>query len=608
MPTTTNISVTFDGVTDAVRLPWQSPVSWYIPDSFIGYYSAYNSTPDDKLVATASLSGSNWTVAAMRFGSAFDNKTIVQDIDGAGGRRIDLLKLGDNSDVDLISTSVRFMYGDSGNKHDITLGSGDYSAISLNANVNIVRTGTGGVGSIDVDTGRAIVTVGSGGLDSLDTTNNNDVIVVSGGTLRSAYTRGGDDTITVKDGGRISQLRDTGNTVVPGEKNTITVKQDSRIESFNANHSDNTVTLLDTSRIYQLKLDFGTNTVSTVSGWLESFKSHESSNTVTLGNGTIGVGGASQLEFSSRDSFQTHSVTAWGYLGSLQTSDSRSNLTDDQSTTVTLHYFAGAIRLGNGADVVTTGDGLTGWVELVSTSGGDDRINLGSGGGAMVNGGRGNDIISVKEASYIEEEQGVVIHGGRDVDTLNFKAFTKGVTFSLEGSGTMQEVASGAGYFSEISIENIVGSNKADRLTGDAGVNDLQGKGGNDRLMGGGGNDKLLGDNGNDKLFGDGGKDTLIGGKGRDILEGGKGNDVLRGDAGADVFVFGARSGTDKIKDFDDGTDILRIEGHAGGFDTLTLTLSVTNNDIFIDHDGGRIVIVDGFGNATLTAADFDFV
>jgi Ca2+-binding RTX toxin-like protein len=72
-----------------------------------------------------------------------------------------------------------------------------------------------------------------------------------------------------------------------------------------------------------------------------------------------------------------------------------------------------------------------------------------------------------------------------------------------------------------IRIENLRGSNFADRLTGDAGPNSIQARGGDDLVYGGDGNDTLEGEIGNDSLFGQQGADTLDGGAGDDIIDGG---------------------------------------------------------------------------------------
>ena len=75
-------------------------------------------------------------------------------------------------------------------------------------------------------------------------------------------------------------------------------------------------------------------------------------------------------------------------------------------------------------------------------------------------------------------------------------------------------------------IENVIGSEHDDALTGNRMANSLWGRGGNDEL------DGLRGD---DMLFGGSGDDNLDGGRGDDTLEGGPGADVLTGGDGSDT-------------------------------------------------------------------------
>lgn len=106
-----------------------------------------------------------------------------------------------------------------------------------------------------------------------------------------------------------------------------------------------------------------------------------------------------------------------------------------------------------------------------------------------------------------------------------------------------------------ISVENLVGSQSADRMLGDNRGNALSGLGGNDLVHGRGGNDILDGGAGNDSIIGGIGDDALIGGGGKDILTGG---------AGADSFCFGTAlspaSNIDRITDFS-GADQILLDG-----------------------------------------------
>ena len=346
---------------------------------------------------------------------------------------------------------------------------------------------------------------------------------------------------------------------------------------------------------YSINLYALENVVTTGNAWVK-YINNGGEGTGAGDTIVIGSGGVGAVRTWNRDD----KVTADGWAGYIHTDGG-----DDE--VVIGASGAGYVRTDEGNDKVTTG---TGWVETISTGEGNDVVNLGTGGGAFVRLWDGNDTIRVSETAA---DTGVQIRGGKGSDTISFQNFTKGVTFSLDLDAAYQNVTNpgvndgttGSGLFAESWIENIIGSNKGDKLTGDAGVNKLIGKGGNDRLTGGDGNDKLDGGNGGDRLFGGNGKDNLIGGKGNDVLEGGKGNDTLRGNAGADVFVFGAGSGTDKVKDFADGVDALRISGHTGGF--ASLTISDQGGDLKIAHDGGVFLLL-GEAGTTLTAADFDFV
>ena len=76
------------------------------------------------------------------------------------------------------------------------------------------------------------------------------------------------------------------------------------------------------------------------------------------------------------------------------------------------------------------------------------------------------------------------------------------------------------------SIENIIGTYGADRITGSAANNKIAGLDGDDTIHGMDGNDTIKGGFGHDKLFGDSGDDLLIGLHGnKDTLDGGDGHE-----------------------------------------------------------------------------------
>lgn len=152
--------------------------------------------------------------------------------------------------------------------------------------------------------------------------------------------------------------------------------------------------------------------------------------------------------------------------------------------------------------------------------------------------------------------------------------------------------------------DRLFGFEDKDRLDGGDGRDKLFGGDGKDRLKGGDGNDVLKGQDGKDRLFGEEGDDKLKGGGGRDKLEGGAGDDRLKGGGEKDTFIFGADDGSDRIKGFQDGTDVIEITEGASRFSDLEI------------EDAGRNVVI-RFANTTIElvkenfgdidAGDFDF-
>jgi Ca2+-binding RTX toxin-like protein len=90
-----------------------------------------------------------------------------------------------------------------------------------------------------------------------------------------------------------------------------------------------------------------------------------------------------------------------------------------------------------------------------------------------------------------------LIVGGEESDSVFYLPASDGVTVDLGISGP-QDIGGGMGTDTLVSIENIVGSDHGDVLTGNAEVNQLLGMGGDDMLAGGGGDDMLAGGNGAD--------------------------------------------------------------------------------------------------------------
>ncbi|WP_193746492.1 hypothetical protein [Ruegeria sp. ANG-R] len=112
------------------------------------------------------------------------------------------------------------------------------------------------------------------------------------------------------------------------------------------------------------------------------------------------------------------------------------------------------------------------------------------------------------------------IYGGADNDTIAYLDASSGVTVDMrKEDGKNYFEVNGVEYYGHTDanwrdyvyeVENVIGSQFDDRLTGDSGDNVLNGLGGNDILDGGEGNDTLVSGEGNDTLTGGAGADTFV--------------------------------------------------------------------------------------------------
>ncbi|MGN6538204.1 MAG: calcium-binding protein, partial [Mesorhizobium sp.] len=101
------------------------------------------------------------------------------------------------------------------------------------------------------------------------------------------------------------------------------------------------------------------------------------------------------------------------------------------------------------------------------------------------------------------------LDGGSGIDTASYESSLAGVTVDLNLVGTAQISGGDASGDKLTAIENLIGSQFADILTGDGDNNVLAGLGGDDKLIGGAGNDTLIGGPGQDTLTGGDGADTF---------------------------------------------------------------------------------------------------
>lgn len=181
----------------------------------------------------------------------------------------------------------------------------------------------------------------------------------------------------------------------------------------------------------------------------------------------------------------------------------------DEDAKVTVNLSLGTAFDGSGGtDTLSS-------IENIIGSRFDDTLT-GSIDSDTITAGAGDDILDGRAGSDI-------LDGGDGNDTAVYSNASGGVSLTLDGSG-----ADGDGSVDQlISIENIVGSNFADSITGNASGNIILSGSGNDTIDGGDGDDQLEGGLGADVINGGAGDDIIIAGGGADTIDGGTGNDTL---------------------------------------------------------------------------------
>ena len=130
--------------------------------------------------------------------------------------------------------------------------------------------------------------------------------------------------------------------------------------------------------------------------------------------------------------------------------------------------------------VASQGDVLSSIENIVGT--GFSDILTGSRAANVITGGAGAD----------------TINGGGGIDTVSYAGSSAGVTVDLQGVVRIGRVSYGYGSGGDaegdklLSIENIIGSDHGDTLTGNRLSNRLEGGGGADMLYGGAGDDTYI--------------------------------------------------------------------------------------------------------------------
>jgi Ca2+-binding RTX toxin-like protein len=224
--------------------------------------------------------------------------------------------------------------------------------------------------------------------------------------------------------------------------------------------------------------------------------------------------------------------------------------------------IAGTTLNGDGGDDVLTGADTN---DTLNGGDGNDRL-VGAKGNDTMNGGTGNDTLVWNNGDASDTMNGDAGNDGVEVNG----AATLGDAFTLDPNGGRVKFqrTNLVGFTLDTSTErfqvNGLGGN--DSLTANAGVGALT-------LLsvdGGAGADTVNGSDGPDLILGGEGNDTLNGGGGDDRIVGDRGNDTMNGGAGDDTLVWNNGDGTD-VMNGDDGRDDVEVNGAPTAGDVFTV-------------------------------------
>ncbi|MCB1358206.1 MAG: M10 family metallopeptidase C-terminal domain-containing protein [Maritimibacter sp.] len=246
------------------------------------------------------------------------------------------------------------------------------------------------------------------------------------------------------------------------------------------------------------------------------------------------------------------------------------------------------IEIGNGDDVVTGGTGADVFVfGRVSTQVGENRITDFT---------PGEDALEIADARFSTLEDLVarfaVYSDGTDtvvkLDNMGWVTLDGIDGRAIDG---VQDAPDRIVVRGSKAADSLLGGTPFDaRMKGRSGADDLYGRDGDDVLKGGAGADWLYGGAGDDRLVDGGGKDVLIGGD------------------GADVFRLKADGKTDRIRDFEPGTDCIDLSrtGAAGMRDLDIVDRGAHRTEIWVDDERILVQVADGTDHA-FGAGDFLF-
>ena len=216
-----------------------------------------------------------------------------------------------------------------------------------------------------------------------------------------------------------------------------------------------------------------------------------------------------------------------------------------------------------GDDVLTGADSA----DLLNGGDGNDRLVGGKGNDTM-NGDAGNDTMVWNNGDATD-----TVDGGAGNDTTEVNGSpTAGDVFTVDPDANTGQVKFQRTNLVPFTIHSTAENMRVSGLGGDDSLTAHDGVGARTLLSvdGGAGNDVVNGSDGPDLITGGEGNDTLSGGAGDDRIVGDRGNDTMNGGAGDDTLVWNNGDATDVING-DAGRDDVEVNGSPTAGDVFTV-------------------------------------
>ena len=260
---------------------------------------------------------------------------------------------------------------------------------------------------------------------------------------------------------------------------------------------------------------------------------------------------------------------------------------------------------GLGGDDIVDASGLeAGSIKLKAYGGAGNDTLIGSQGDDYLYGDYGNDVLVGGKGNDVMKggagKDTMIWNNGDGSDVMNGgKGYDTAVANGSDTGGDEFVITGGEGHvdfqrvnFGPFSLD----ISNTERMV-------VNGQGGDDIVDASGleaGTVKL-------KVYGGEGNDTITGSQGDDLIDGGAGNDVMTGGDGADTFVFAL--GEDRITDFEDGYDVIRIavDGGYAGYADIEDLASQHGDDVVIDFGGGNSLTLENTSLHDIDQSDFVF-